>query len=125
MKCPFCYLEKDLKTYEYVNHYLQVMKNGAPTSPLDISIQRIEIEHHLKTNGISPTDQRAISDWIEKNSANFRSYLNSLKMVALFLFYVKKAERIPEDNLLPFELFYEAVNYWNERKIEMADTIFV
>lgn len=125
MKCPFCYLEKDLKTYDYVKNYLQIMKNGETTSSLDISIQRLEIERHLAANGISYSDQKAISEWIEKNSANFRSYLNSLKMVALFIYYVKKAEHLSDENQLPFELFSEAVSYWNERKIEVADSIFI
>lgn len=125
MKCPFCYLEKDEKTFDYVKHYLQVMKNGESTTPLDITIQRLEIEHHLNANGISHTDRKAISEWIENNSANFRIYLNSLKMVALFIYYVKKAEHLAEENQISFDLFTEAVAYWNERKIEVADSIFI
>lgn len=125
MKCPFCYLEKDQKTYQYVMEYLGVMKDGQSTVPLDITIQRKEIERHMERNGISPSDQPAISAWIEANSANFRSYLNSLKMVALFLFYIKKTENGPDAVPLPFELFMDAIGYWNERKIEMVDSIFI
>lgn len=125
MKCPFCYLEKDQKTFDYVKQYLQVMKKGESTTPLDITIQRLEIEHHLQANNISYSDRKAISEWIDKNSPNFRIYLNSLKMVALFIYYVKKAEHFAEEAQISFELFAEAVAYWNERKIEVADSIFI
>jgi hypothetical protein len=125
MKCPFCFLEKDLKTYDYVKEYLRIMKNGASTTPLDITIQRLEIERHMRQNNISPDDQKAITEWIQANSANFRSYLNSLKMVALFLFYIKKIEKGPDGLMLPFDMFSDAVVYWNERKNEMVDSIFI
>lgn len=125
MKCPFCYLENDNKTFDYVKEYLSVLRAGDSPLTLDITIQKREIEAHLIRNAIPSSDQKAITDWIEKNSANFRSYLNSIKMVALFLFYVKKAEHIPEESPLPFELFTEAVAFWNERKIEVVDSIYI
>lgn len=125
MKCPFCYLEKDEKTYDYVTEYLLVMKRGESPLTMDICIQKREIERHLSLNNISPSDDKAIAEWIAQNSANFRSYLNSIKMVALFLYYVKKAEHIPDDSPLPLDLFDEAVCYWNERKMEVVDSIYI
>ena len=119
MKCSFCFLETDRKTYDYVRRYFVSIKQGNTTYPLDLAIQSEEILLHLEKNGFALDDQNAISEWIEENSANFRSYLNSLKMIAMFLHLQKCND---EDEFR--SLFPSIVNEWNTRKLHQVDYLF-
>ncbi len=124
MKDLFCFLEKDEKTYGYVICYFNVIKEGKSLMSLDALIQKEEIEKHLRNNDISKEDREAVASWIKKNSSNFRSYLNSIKMVALFIFFLHRNSGYDCGESVSFETFCRIAGMWNERKICTADSIF-
>ncbi len=125
MKSSFCFLEKDQKTYHYVAEYYSLIEKGVSPCSFDICIQREEIEKHLLSNQMDSEDRCGISEWIEENSAKFRSYLNSIKMVALFIYFMDKDEKSPAEKSFSFDAFSHVVQLWNGRKSELIDSIFI
>ncbi len=125
MKETFSLLEKDDKTYNYVKQYYKVIKEGHSPMIVDAYIQKNEIERHLCLKCVDPDDQKSICEWIQCYSSSFRSYLNSLKMLALSIFFMNKYQSLIPAETLSFELFCRAVNIWNERKEEVVDSIFI
>jgi len=124
MKYSFCFLDNDEKTYNYVQYYYLSIKKGTPLYTIDMEIQRKEIENYLKSRNLDSNDQNAIIEWINNNSPNFRSYLNSIKIIALYIFFMDKMELINNDKI-PYDVFCKAVNLWNEEKLILADSIFI
>ncbi len=79
----FSELEKDEKTFEYIKEYLNHWNSKKDFSKLDMEIQTREIVVHLYLNGKSGNDNEEIMRWIHLYGAQFRAYLNSLKLVFL------------------------------------------
>lgn len=76
----FCQLETDQKTFEYVKDYLHAWQDdhNIDFAITDMSLQANEIKDHLAHSSIK--GQAEVFDWIKKNSAGFRAYLNSVKL---------------------------------------------
>lgn len=125
MKCAFCFLEKDEKTYGYIKKYFSIIKDGLPPISMDNFVQKQEIERYLINNNRCLHDRGAITEWINDNSSDFRSYLNSIKMVALFIYFINRSNKSGGENPIPFDVFCDAVSAWNDRKSELVDSLFI
>ncbi len=119
----FCYLESDQKTYKDFLSYYCIFGAQQHSFDIDMLIQKREIETHLASHALSSHDQDSVCNWINHYSSGFRSYLNSLKMVAMFQYYHDKSLGRNEDP--SFEIFCDAVSFWNREKINTVDTIFI
>ncbi len=125
MRRSFCFLEKNKKTFKQIQDYYSAIKCGKPAILIDCSIQYEEIESYLHQNNLTMDNQEAIRDWIQANSSQLRSYLNSLKMVAFFLFTVSKSIPGSSKDRFSYTLFCRITDLWNERKINFIDTVFL
>jgi hypothetical protein len=125
MNCTFCFLEKDQKTFDYVKKYYSLIKAGDSTIQLDSCIQKSEIERNLELKSCDIEDQKAITDWINENSSGFRAYINSIKMLALFIYFIERSAVSKKQEELTYQLFTKTVILWNERKLQIADSIFI
>jgi hypothetical protein len=125
MKGVFCLLDNDEKNYNYVKEYFKIIRDSLSPVKIDAAIQKNEIERCLKLEGIDPDDCRKVCDWIGKYSSSIRSYLNSLKMLALSIYLIEEGLSLPPAGALSFEIFCRAVNSWNERKEALVDSIFI
>lgn len=78
----FCKLEKDQKTFDYIQKYITwyVEQSGKDFLSLDSKIQLDEIKYHLMNNNFENKNQEILS-WIKSNSEKFRIYLNTIKIV--------------------------------------------
>ena len=121
MKLSYCILEKDDKTYNYVREYVRAIQEGKPSICVDVCLQKKEIELHLYLNHYDGQDQRGIKEWIETYSCNFRAYLNSLKMLALYLNILNQSNKEIFNSNIPYDVFCRAINLWNDRKIKIAE----
>lgn len=123
MKCGFSLLSQDEKTFTHVKEYYRAIVGGQNAMETDLVIQRHEIEAHLAGQGISIEDQTAISEWIKNNSSEFRTYLNSIKMVALMLIANRRGEEEYSEPVA--EDFERAIRLWNLQKERICDSLFV
>jgi hypothetical protein len=120
MSCkPFCFLEKDQKTYSHVCEYYDAVQNNIPFMAIDNIIQKRELQYHLEKYCKSESKEES-QNWIEKNAVPFRSYINSLKLFSLFL--LMDGKRNFRDNV-PYELFEIYADIWNQEKKILIDTI--
>lgn len=115
----FSYLEKDEKTYNHVKAYYEAMKKGINCYSIDCVLQKHELEDHLKRCR-KEHDQEEQLNWINQNAEKFRSYINSLKTVAL-LAYV--GSEIHHHNDFIFDLFCSYVDLYDKEKKIIVDTI--
>ena len=120
MKCkPFCILEKDEKTYKHICEYYDAIVWETPLMAIDSIIQKRELENHLKRTKGTESKEEA-QNWIQENAEPFRAYLNSLKLLTLFIFMDNK--RNFRENV-PYELFETYVEIWKKEKQLLIDTI--
>ena len=123
MRYSFCFIEKNKNTFGHIQDYYNAIKRGKPTIVIDSSIQCKEIENFLSENNLTPDDREAINKWIQANSSHIRSYLNSIKMLALYFFISSKSSG--KAKIFSFDLFCKIADLWNERKINFIDTVFL
>lgn len=119
MKGVFCLLDNDEKNYNYVKEYYRIIRNRLSPIKIDAGIQKREIERRLILEGIDPDDCPRVCDWIGKYSSSIRSYLNSLKILALSIYLMGDSVSFS------FDIFSRAVSIWNDRKEEVVDSIFI
>lgn len=81
----FCVLEKDGKTYNYMQQVLQYIRENRIDSlaRLDNFIQKGEIKEHLRLNGFHEDDRLEAVNWVNRYACSFREYLNTIKVAAL------------------------------------------
>ena len=122
MKCAFSLLKQDDQTYHHVCEYYRLIQGGHSPYRTDLLIQRQAIAGFLKENNLDEEDCESITLWIKNNSSTFRSYLNSVKIVALFLQGIesKSAPGLPD-----YACFCRIINLWNKRKSKILDSLFV
>lgn len=126
MRRSFCNLEKDDKTFSYFIQYYQAICSNTLAWHLDNDIQRAEINDHLARHPEAPDIAEEKLRWIDDNSVNFRSYLNSIKILALFSTFVTQLDLVAGDmNHFPRETFHRMVDLWNQHKILLIDSIFI
>jgi len=122
----FCHLETDKKTYEYFLKYYHAIRDNSLAWHLDNEIQGEEIADHLKRH---PDCNNKIEklNWIDNNSLNFRSYLNSIKIIALFSNFMVKMKNVNEDEQekIDWKSFAKIVEMWNHHKMIIIDSIFI
>ena len=116
----FSELEKDSKTFEYLKEYLNHWNSDSKKdfSKLDMDIQTREIVTHLYLNGKSGSDNAEIINWIQKYGAQFRAYLNSIKLVFLVWHCMGR-----DLNQISWEDYCQLRDKMNEIKSICTDTI--
>jgi len=116
----FCILEKDHKTYSYLQKFIEYIKENKMDyiHQLDNYIQKDEISEHLKINGFSENDRAEIMNWIYKYSSEFRQYLNTIKIAAL-LWVINFGEKE-----LTWENFCKLEDELNQKKV-CLDTLHI
>jgi len=120
----FCPLEKNDKNYTYVRLYYKAILENTPPMVIDSRIQKNEIEEYLFLNSLSPDNQKAIDEWIRNNSSSFRCYLNSLKMLALSLYFMNHNSATTNSRDINPGLFYHAINIWNAKTQVLTSSVF-
>lgn len=115
----FSLIEKDDKSYEYVQTYISALNNSEDLFGLDLLIQRNELTEHLQRNN-KMEDQKEMTWWIENNSQGLRCWINSLKMLSMFMFFAK---RLHENVNFERPVFDKFVDLWNLEKQCVCDTI--
>ena len=122
----FCRIESDQKTYDYLSQYLDFLselicdekykKNGNPFLLLDNKIQEYEIQQHLTNHGMDCNQtniaNNEIISWINQNGKPFRSYISSIKMLAIMAF----SKGISKGEMLNQEMFYKLCKIYNQLK---------
>jgi hypothetical protein len=108
----FCFLEKDEKTFDYMQIYLDaIRKEGEPDLvKIDNSIQEKEIVQHMATNGISQSDNEQKILWIIQYGSSFRTYLNTLKLAAAFWYFYNETTEFTWD---AFCIYIEKINKYH------------
>jgi len=122
MRCkPFSYLEKDERTFNHLVEYYQALFIGTSLSLIDNSLQKDSLEDHLKRNGVG-TERTAeeAQRWVLQNSDPFRAYINSLKIVAMFLYINNKMNGI---EVVTYEQFSKIIDLYRLEKETIIDTI--
>ena len=114
----FCYIENDSKTKEYVKLTIEALKSNKSLLTTDNLIQAHEIERHCECN--SDWDKnKLMCEWVINNGKGFRSYLNTIKLLSLFIM----VENIDIDNL-DLKQFEELRNKINGHG-NLLDCIFI
>ncbi len=121
---PFCILEKDRKTFDYVKMYVEFLENNGSTClVLDNQIQSEEIKDHLRRVGsdanLEGIKKREVTRWIKENARPFRDYLNSIKLI-----YVVWKCMGNEWKEITWEEFVKIQERLNKLKYNCLDTIF-
>lgn len=125
-KCDnFSFLDNDDKTFLHITEYFNALQNGIKLISIDNILQKREIEIHLNKCKKEQTQEETLK-WIEKNAVPFRNYINSLKILSLYLYIHSKMhynyKLIKED-------FGKIVNMWNNERcivlevLEIIETI--
>lgn len=122
---PFCFLEEDYKTFAYVNIYVEFLKNDLSVSGLDMQIHSEEIQRHIECNNLFYKYELAVQEWIRANGENFRIYLNTIKMMALFIVMDINSLDLQRDNgwYMDFEKFKLFIMQWDKYKENIVDSI--
>ena len=130
----FCFLENDIKTFEYTKRYiktlLKISLNKEDIFNLDNEIQSEEIQLHLNRLQIPEWDINKILlekiKWTEINSKPFRIYLNSIKMIALIsITFHNCCNNCEITQEYTQEKYNKIVRNINEFKLNLIDTIFL
>lgn len=108
----FCVLEKDEKTYNYLKNFIIHMHENRedPLVQLDNLIQKGEIQRHLVINGYAENDKLESLNWVKSYACDFRSYLNTMKIAALYWSLSHRNEE------LTWEAFCELADRINDKK---------
>ena len=117
----FSCLEKDDKTFYYVKEYYGRVCCNETLCICDIDIQRHELEDHLKNNNKDLHDNKEVALWIEKNSRNFRTYINSIKLLTFFIFSNNQINHIEN---LDKGTFCTYIDIWNNKKHSIIDSLY-
>jgi hypothetical protein len=113
----FCYLEKDVKNYEYFKRYYKLKENCTEFFKLDNKIQFEEITKHIENHHGSPHNQNTAYEWIRENGEKFRHYINTLKIICLVFKCMNKTDITQEE-------FFEMESRINNLKGSCLETIF-
>ena len=122
----FCRIESDQKTFDYLSQYLDFLseliydknyiKNGNPFLLLDNKIQEFEIQQHLNNHGMDCNQtniaNNEIISWINQNGKPFRSYISSIKMLAIMAF----SKGILKGEMLNQDMFQKLCDIYNQLK---------
>jgi len=124
----FSFLETDIKTFNYVQRYLEYIEknNNDSILKLDNLLQIEEIEKHLELNNIQGKKERNLEsiNWIKKYGEKFRIYLNSIKLITLiFLEKRNNCKKNCERNKITFEVFCDIVKVIDSNS-ELISDIF-
>ena len=81
----FCVLEKDDKTYRYLQMVIAHIRGNKVDSlmKLDNILQTSEIRTHLYLNRFPQNDREEMINWISRHGSGFRDYLNTMKVAAM------------------------------------------
>ena len=102
----FCHLEHDKKTLTTCKLYLaSINSNEKELMKIDAALIINEINDHLWNNRLHNNEENKI-EWVNRYAKNFRKYLNTLKMLALYL----HMSNMTEDN------FYYYIDSFNNHK---------
>lgn len=124
----FCDIPIDLKTYQYIQRYIDYIENKhINIEELDNKIQIEEIKFHLQMTHCPDevANQEAIN-WIQKHAKGFRLYLNSIKLIALI--YVTRHLECDikcEFKKFTFEMFEKTAKDLNILQIIVLNSFFV
>ena len=116
----FSKLEKDKKTFEHLTRYYIALMENLPLMVIDMEIQAHELEDHMNRCGLPTSCMPEMNSWIQKNSENLRTYLNALKMLALFI-YIDNTKDYRDK--VVWDLFCTFVDVWNQESEIIMDTI--
>lgn len=112
----FCILNKETKTYNYMKKYLTFIKdNRGCIISFDNKIQKEELNNHLRINNIKDDRKNIeVENWIYNHAENFRTFLNSIKILALMV----------ESDDCSFDKFCILVDKYNSIKMSLIDSIY-
>ncbi|MDA3850280.1 MAG: hypothetical protein PF447_03330 [Spirochaetaceae bacterium] len=116
----FLSLKKDEQSYNWLILYLEHLSMGNKHClSLDNKIQCQLLTDYLKQSGLSCDNHSEIHGWIQQNSGEFRSYLNSIKLAALMLL-----NRGIDHTTLNWEDFCNTEDLLNSLKFHCLDSIY-
>ncbi len=120
----FCYLENDHKTGILINSFYCLIKEGKSINKLESDLQRKEIEEHLNRNCC---DNRCFAsiEWVDYNGDKYRSYLNSTKCLAFFIYSHRTVNNENIDDCICCDYLTKFIKLWNEKKCLILDTVFI
>jgi hypothetical protein len=118
---PFCIFDKDEKTFNHVKLYYKAIEDKVDLFKVDCQLQQQELEIHLNRCKKEHDKSEQLA-WLNKNAEPLRAYINSLKMIALFMYIENK--RIGKIDVT-WELFCQFAEVWDEEKQIIIDTIRV
>jgi hypothetical protein len=113
----FCYLEKDIKNYEYFKRYYELNDTCTEFLKLDNQIQVEEIKKHHRQRCLPQEINVVAYDWIRKNGEKFRHYINTIKIICLVFKCMDKTDITQEE-------FFEMESRINNLKGSCLETIF-
>ena len=93
----FCFLEKDEKTYRYLQMVIATIREERVESlvKLDNVLQTHEIKNHLYLNRLPETYHREeMINWIHLHGRGFRDYLNTIKVAALMWSWAEETREL-------------------------------
>ena len=92
----FCFLEKDEKTYRYLQMVIAYIREKRIESlvKLDNILQTHEIKNHLYLNRLPENDREEMMNWIQRHGRGFRDYLNTIKVAAMMWSWAEETKEL-------------------------------
>ena len=92
----FCILEKDEKTYRYLQMVIAIIREKKIESlpKLDNILQTHEIKNHLNLNRLPENDREEMMKWILRHGKGFRDYLNTIKVAAMMWSWAEEKKEL-------------------------------
>jgi hypothetical protein len=111
-----CYLEKDMKNYDYFQRYARSTGTQKEFFQIDNQIQAEEIHIHLKRHGYTCGDCGEVVEWVNKNGKTFRDFLNTNKII--YLVFKSSGHAMEKITLTEFFEKEEEINKKNKDCLE-------
>ena len=80
----FCHIENDEKTKHYVKLTIEALKDKKSLLTIDNIIQAHEMDRHCSCSQ-DWDKNKLVCDWVSSNAKPFRIYLNTIKLISLFI----------------------------------------
>jgi len=92
----FCTLEKDEKTYRYLQMVIAYIRENRVESlqKMDNMLQTREIRNHLYLNRLPENDREEMVNWIHRHGKGFRAYLNTIKVAAMMWSWAEETKEL-------------------------------
>ena len=114
----FSCLDIDQKTFGHLKLYYNAIIYKKPIIAIDNKLQAEELQGHF--NRCNSDSMEIATSWITENAQRIRAYCNTLKIVAICIYFEKKYK---EGEEITWSYFCSVASDWDELETIVVNTL--